>query len=235
MAIHSKFVVHWTGNDFHKRNTAITTSIREQYVERLRDDCVNGLFMKPGQETIHGSNGSDLTASISRVCFTEVRLSQVEDHARLYGMLGIGFHRDFVLSREGNPVLYVQNGDKGVLIENLAKVREFLEAENTAMLKNLEVVLGYLKNMSHQNVSELGFYEEMEWRVVHLERLMTKYIKAEDVSQHIYRLLVKLGDIKIIVFPDHETKNMAIADPDIRKFFNQCSPMMTTVEDCSNF
>jgi len=34
-------------------------------------------------------------------------------------MLGIGFHRDFVLSREGNPVLYVQNGDKGVLIENL--------------------------------------------------------------------------------------------------------------------
>ena len=235
MAIHSKFVVHWTGNDFHRRNTAITARIREQYVERLRDDCLNGLFMKPGEETIHGSNGTSLTAWISRVCFTEVRLSQAEDHARLYGMLGIGFHRDFALSREGNPVLYVQNGEKGVLIENLVKVREFLETENAAMLANLEVVLGYLKNMSHQNASDLEFYEEMEWRILHLDRLMDEYIEAEDASQNIYRLLVKPGDIKIIVFPDHETKQMAVADSDILDFFKQGFPMMTTVKDCSNF
>jgi len=120
--------------------------------------------MRPGEEVIHGSNGTSLSSKISRICFTEIGLSQAENHARLYGMLGIGFHRDFIMEREGNPALYVQNGDKGVLIENLAKVFTFLREKDREVLAQLEVVGGYLKNMSHQNEMDLEFYEEMEWR-----------------------------------------------------------------------
>ena len=191
MSIHSKFVIHWTGRDFHRRNSPITKSIREQYVERLRDDFLKGLFMRPGQEAIHGRLGTSIEATISRICFSEVRLSQAEDHARLYGMLGIGFHRDFVLERMGNPVLYVQNGDNGVLIECMDTVHKLLSnksKENQASNKSKEsqalgswgIVLGYLKNMSHQNDPNLEFYEEMEWRIVHLTHLEeNKYIKVE--------------------------------------------------------
>lgn len=104
--------------------------------------------------------------------------------AGMYGKLGIGFHRDFVLERLGNPVLYVQNGDAGVMIENLHKVSKFLKTKDDSIHKSLEVVLGYLKNMSHQNVPHLEFYEEMEWRIVHLTHLKGQYIQVEDSSQH---------------------------------------------------
>jgi hypothetical protein len=191
--------------------------------------------MRPGTETIYGSNGFSLKAGISRVCFTEVRLSQAEDHARLYGKIGIGFHRDFILEREGNPALYVQNGDKGVLIENLAKVTSFLEGKDKEVLGYLAVVSGYLKNMSDQNSRNLEFYEEMEWRIVQLDRLMGKYIEVEDVSKHFYRLKLNPADIKIIVFPDHETKQKAVTNPDIVAFFRNDFPMITTLEDCISF
>jgi hypothetical protein len=196
--------------------------------------------MRPGQETIHGRQNRSIEAKISRICFSEVRLSQAENHARQYGKLGIGFHRDFVLERMGNPVLYVQNGKNGVLIENLHRVATFLlkkeklkEDEETH--GSLEIVLGYVKNMSHQNDPDLKFYEEMEWRIVHLSHLMGKYIVEEDASQHFYRLTLDPEDIKIIVFPDDETMKMAVSDPDISDFFNQNFPMMTTLADCSNF
>jgi hypothetical protein len=191
--------------------------------------------MRPGEEIIHGRLGTHIKATISRICFSEVRLSQAEDHARLYGKLGIGFHRDFVLERLGNPVLYVQNGDKGVLIENLDRVVGFLRTKDPLIHQSLEVVFGYLKNMSHQNVPNLEFYEEMEWRIVHLTHLEGQYIQVEDSSQHFYRLTLEPNDIKIIVFPDDETMKMAISDSDISDFFNRNFPMMTTLADCSNF
>ena len=237
MPIHSKFVVHWTGHDFHPQTSQISRSIREQYVERLRDDCLNGLFMKPGEETIHGRLTTSIKATISRICFSEVRLSQAEDHARQYGRLGIGFHRDFILERMGNPVLYVQNGDNGVLIEILHKVNQFLSTKEADKLTHdsFKIVLGYLKNMSYQNDQKLDFYEEMEWRIVHLTHLMGNYIKDEDPSQYFYRLTAKPEDIKIIVFPDNDTMKMAVMDSDISGFFNQNFPMMTTLADCNNF
>ena len=236
MSIHSKFIVHWTGHDFHKPKSPITDGLRHQYVERLRNDCLKGLFMRPGEEEIYGSDDTSLKASISRVCFTEIRLSQVENHAKFYGSLGIGFHRSFILEREGNPALYVQNGDKGVLIEQLAKLAYYLkDLPDRTMYERLSVVSGYLKNMSHHNNPDLEFYEQMEWRIVHLNRLMGKYIEVEDASQYFYRLKLKSDDIKIIVFPDHETKQDAVANHDIAKFFSDGFPMMTTVADCESF
>ena len=89
--------------------------------------------------------------------------------------------------------------------------------------------------MSHQNASHLEFYEEMEWRIVHLTHLMGKYIKDEDPSQYFYRLTLEPEDLKIIVFPDHETKEMAVKNSDISGFFKQGFPMMTTLPDCSSF
>lgn len=193
--------------------------------------------MKPGAETIHGRGGAKIKAAISRVCFTEVRLSQAAKHAMRYGMLGIGVHRDFVVKRGGNPVLYVQNSESDIITENLAKTFCFLEdnAKDTEAFLQFKLVLGFLKNMSHQNNSEFELYEEMEWRIVHVSRLMGQYFAEEDDDQFLYRVTLVPQDVKIIVFPDYETKQMTIQDDKIRDFFKNGFPMMTTVEDCKSF
>ena len=244
MLIHSKFLIHWTGRDFHVRNSPLTQDLREQYVQRLRDDCEKGFFMKKGRETIHGVGGAKINADISRVCFSEVRLSQAEKHAKMYGMLGIGVHRDFVIERGGNPVLYVRNGDTDMVTQNLANVYCFLadkakdedNEKEKQVLSELGLVLGFIKGMSHQNDSEFLWYEEMEWRIVHVKRLEGKYFTVEDATQHFYRVNpLYPQDVKILIFPDYDTKQMAIGDDGIKKFFKYGFPMMTTVEDCKSF
>lgn len=239
MSIHSKFLVHWTGRDFHSRNSALTRDIREQYVGRLLDDCLRGLFMKPGSEVIYGVGKTQITAKISRICFSEVRLSQAESHAKRYGMLGIGVHSDFVVKRQGNPVFYVQNGDEGLVIENLDHIAKYLKAnlkeKDKFLLSEFAVALGFLKGMSEPNNSKFEYYEEMEWRIVHTKRLERQYCIAQDKSKYIYRLTISPKDVKILVFPDYETKQMATEDDRIKDFFKNGFPMMTTVEDCKSF
>ncbi len=245
MLIHSKFLIHWTGKDFHRRNSPLTHDVREQYVERLRDDCLNGLFMKKGSEVIHGLGGANLKGDIARVCFSEVRLSQVEKHAKTYGILGIGFHRDFVIKTGGNPVFYLRNGDTDMVTQDIAfvysKLAEMAEGDNRVeekkMRNALGFVMGFLKGMSYQNDSEFLWYEEMEWRIVHSDTF-GRYFTVVDASQHIYRVKIEPQDVKILVFPDHETKQMAIEDDKndgMKNFFKHGFPMMTTVEDCKSF
>ena len=154
-----------------------------------------------------------------------------------YGDIGIGFDRDFVLQREGNPVFYVQNGDKGHVVENFGFLREYFDKQDKTRVKELEIILGYLKGMSDSDVSirDLKYYEEMEWRVVHLDRLEGNFISVEDRSRHIYRLKLEPEDIKIIIFSDSEAQKIAFNDKDISGFFENYLPMAVTLDECNNF
>ena len=153
--------------------------------------------------------------------------------------MGIGVHLDFVIEREGNPVLYVQNGDKGVIVENFHFLHKFVKKHSDPskdkMLDTLEIILGYLKSMSEPNETDLEYYDEMEWRIVHLERLMEKYFSKKDEGKDVYRIDLKPDDVKIIVFPDDITKEFALKDPYISKFFESHLPILTTLSDCENF
>jgi len=232
MGIHSTFIVHWTGKDID--HNAI--DIRQQYVARLINDCKFGLYMKKGRETITGSNSKAIWADISRVCFSEIRLSQAQRHANIYGKMGIGFHRSFVLERMGSPVFYVQNGSNGVIIEHFDYLHGFLAKNNHHdMLSRLQVIMGYLKNMSNPGDNDLIYYEEMEWRVVHLGCLEGKHIIPEDITASIYRLNFQPEDVKLIVFPDKETKQLALSNNFILDYFKYHQPIMTTVSDCADF
>jgi hypothetical protein len=54
------------------------------------------------------------------ICFTEIRLSQAQTHAKQYGKLGIGFERDFIMDKGGRPVIYIPYKPKngGRLLED---------------------------------------------------------------------------------------------------------------------
>lgn len=96
---HSKFLVHWTG---HRDLEPLPDHEKtEKYALRLKDWYQNGLFTKrtidpelairlsgPGRPVNKLKN-----ERFVRLCFTEVRLSQADEHSKRYGRLGIGFTR----------------------------------------------------------------------------------------------------------------------------------------------
>jgi hypothetical protein len=89
--------------------------------------------------------------------------------------------------------------------------------------------------MSDTDDSKYDFYEEMEWRVTHLEELVPEYITVQDSKNYIYRLKLKAEDIRIVVFPDEETKKRALKDRYIDDFFKDYMPQIATLTDCGNF
>jgi hypothetical protein len=95
--------------------------------------------------------------------------------------------------------------------------------------------MGYLKNMSDTIETDFNYYEEMEWRVVHLHCLEGKFIMPIDKNLGTYRLKFTPDDVKLIVFPDSETKEMALRDAFFVDYFKQFQPILATINDCVNF
>lgn len=89
--------------------------------------------------------------------------------------------------------------------------------------------------MSDLKKNNLRYIEEMEWRVIHIKCLENKYIKPENPNAGIYRLIFKPEDVKLIVFPDKETKHLALNDNFVLDFFKIHKPIIVTLNDCDNF
>jgi hypothetical protein len=93
---------------------------------------------------------------VPRTCFTELKLSEVEKHAGLYGRLGVGFKRPFVVDRGGMPVWYYPHWSKkwpdalGGVGDAVARVRPFLRPMGT-----------------QPGRCSYDLLDESEWRIVH--------------------------------------------------------------------
>lgn len=118
-AVHSDFIVHWTGRDidkeegerWHKADHRSLTSeaANHRYLERLRSILEHGLWLTEEASKV----GDTRVPPIARCCFTELRLSDSRRHARRYGRLAIGVKRPFLFRRGGRPLAYVgyRNGN----------------------------------------------------------------------------------------------------------------------------
>lgn len=239
MALHSHFLVHWTGREFHKLGepcslkTAKGDSIREKYLERLEDTLKEGLFMKNGAETIRCIGESPMTTPrVPRVCLTEIRLSQSREHAKRYGLLGIGFHRNFVLKVGGNPAFYVQPVAVAGLFRHL--LREEIGSGHVAHL------LGFLKTMydTQEGQDKLtDLYEEMEWRILcpPASDVDRQFFRPDGRTSDAHRLILEPKNISLLVFPDRRTLNMARTRQVFERYFSQHTPTLTTLTDCGHF
>jgi len=239
MSIHSKFLIHWTGRSINSGSTPSPEPKSAQYLALLKSIVLGGFDMKEGTERIQGREDSEIAITVPRVCFSEIRLRDVPQHCGKYGHLGIGFSRQFVLVRYGCPVFYIQNGPKGVVIENLARIHQFLgqcdSANQTEYVKDLDVVLGFLKNMWGNHQQELEFYDEMEWRIVYLTHMNGPYCEPPR-SGRCPVLKIEPSDIKLLVFPDDGVRKAALEDEDLHeRLFRSHTPVLATVEECGNF
>lgn len=241
MEVHSKFIVHWAGKEI-TRNISLSPTDSKLYLELFKKIVKEGLLLTRGSELIHGRSNKYIKAETARVCFTEIRLSQVKSHALKYGLLGIGFDRQFICERYGNPVFYVQNHlEYGVVIETLDYLRGYLQQRKDnnddraeEMIKFLEVPLCFVKNMSERtNSTQFDCYDEMEWRIIHLDHMENRFIEKRGEK---YYLKFSPSDIKILVYPDTRTKESALNDAQLKEsIFNHHFPIIATIEECEHF
>ena len=234
--LHAQFLVHWAGKEFHKPLTApLDDNLRKEYVDTLIGILEKGFKMLHRREEIYDLDGKVLEAFISRVCFTEIKLSLAKEHAGRYGYLGIAVDRDFVLERYGNPVFYINSGKSNVAV-NANKVLEFLQRDPKYkdILAEYRTLLAYFKNMNDRGCNDLKYYDELEWRVAHLNRLESEgRIAVVDRAKYEYMLKLNPSDVKVLVFPDDETRKLAFERPGLSELLD--SPICLTINDCENF
>lgn len=226
MGIHSKFLVHWTGKDIED---CPVTEKSQLYVERLKDDLEKGLFAK---RTSEDSIRYWKIKNLVKICFTEIRLSQTQTHAERYGKLGIGFTRDFIMNKGGRQVIYVPfdaKDDSRLLEDSIRNVYE-KSNDNGEIHRSSKWIMAHVKRMSNEKDDD--YYEEMEWRLVYDER-STHFTNGE--TKNVHRLKFEASDIKVIIFPDENTKQQSLSDNVIRDYFSKHLPIMATLDDCRNF
>jgi hypothetical protein len=242
----SKYLVHWTGKDIQSDIFSLTDDQRQDYLVRLFSILEDGFWMTKPQEMIYGRGGSVITYKAHMTCFTEIRLSAAEDHAKRYGLLGIGVLREFVLDLLGGPVHYVRNRPNEAIIGNIYSLFELIKknkaknviSQGNVPQKILEFVVSFFKPMTTANGEEdFSYLNEQEWRIVHSYLLENKKIIPTGKQKPKYRITLKPEDVKLIVFPDEKTRNLGYKHCRFSKWvkYLEAPPIMVTLEECGYF
>ena len=240
----SEMLVHWTGSNLATPNS---------FVERLRSLYKNGLFyveLKVDTLRGFGSNDRELP-SMPSVCFTEMRLRDAHRFSIRYGKLGIVFHRTYLMRQGGaNPVFYLQSDNNGIVNTIVARLSERASGNFSRLHDScysdqfenfdLKFALSFCKPMSDPGDQQLSYFEEHEWRmVVHPgwptdgSQLPAEYASCESSpSGRAFRFQHK--DVQAIVFPDRQTRQVAMADETMREYFKDHIPQMIDLDLCGN-
>jgi hypothetical protein len=175
-AIHSDFLVHWTGKDLDAKHDPEwgaggksvidkESSLSRAYIGRLHNILKYGLWLTEEPESLQVEGNEIKVPSIPKLCFTELKLSESRTHAKHYGRLGIGVKRPYLFSRFGRPLAYF---GYHVQIQN----DPFLKAcVNDFKDKSL---LNFFKPMNSGSTLNYDFYNESEWRILFVQDLLEK-------------------------------------------------------------
>ncbi len=99
-AVHSDFLIHWTGKDLDykydqqwydsdKSQVDRHSDLARMHLYRLHNILKYGLWLTEEPASVWSLDGEEITIpSIPKTCFTELKLSESRRHARLYGCIG---------------------------------------------------------------------------------------------------------------------------------------------------
>ena len=171
---HSDFIIHWTGKDIENIEKNKDKK-NDRYLKRLYSILKWGLWMTKDDkdEIIKLYNGEELQRpSVAKTCFTELKLSQAEYHAKKFGSLGIGFKRTFLFARLGSPMFYYHPGKP--------KNWFFPEYMNKPHFdKKNDFFSCFYKEMCPPKGKywKYSFFDESEWRIIYSEEIKEKLQK----------------------------------------------------------
>jgi len=175
---HSDYLVYWTGKDILKEESpnqkTYSDPIVQAFLKRLKNILHFGLWMTKhkGEDFILVNQRKFKKPLVSRVCFTELKISDSMTHAINFGAMGIGFKRLFVVNRMGSPVYYIPECGQVGIHPFFPPFGQWYD-EN-----NIDERFAFFKNMSSQR-NEQGYiaydlYEESEWRIICSDSLLKK-------------------------------------------------------------
>jgi hypothetical protein len=259
------YIVHWTGKGIEARlkSGVINNEQRHQeYIELLGSILNDGLWLSPlPEEWLVGERDDLIPYTSHAACFSEIRLSAAREHAHSYGHLGIGVSRDFVAARNGGPVAYTGNTGS-MLVANLMVVRRALEfLEGQGLRAEIDALLGQHagSGLGAKTVSEMRHYiatamglmrttskehdrpryellDEHEWRVIHTHN--RPWLNGDGTEDDPFRMSIASNDLRLVVFPDGETRKRALSDPAIQKALG-ADPgdgrVLVTLDECRHF
>jgi abortive phage resistance protein AbiGi (putative antitoxin) len=168
-AVHSDFLIHWTGKDIDEalhptwdddsHSSKTDQKVTDLYLRRLRDILTYGLWITQEMERKFWVSSREITIPATpQCCFTELKLSESRRHAKRYGRLGIGVKRPFLFQRSGRPVAYFGFGEQ----RHNDKFLEACEAD----LRDKRL-LNFFKPMnSHLGRLNYDLYGESEWKLL---------------------------------------------------------------------
>jgi hypothetical protein len=176
-AIHSDFLVHWTGKDLdcsfdphwgNRDKSEMDDILLEKYLERLSNILKYGLWLTAEpQKTLDVGGLMVKIPSTPKTCFTELKLSESRTHARRYGRLGIGVKRPYLFTRCGRPLAYYGFHEQ-------VQHDEFLKACATEFTN--PDLLNFFKPMNSSQTLNYDLYAESEWRIILIQELLNREI-----------------------------------------------------------
>ena len=104
--------------------------------------------------------------------------------------------------------------------------------DNKEIHRSSKWIMAHVKRMSNGKGED--YYDEMEWRLVHDESPHNKHF-TKGKGNRIHRLKFAPHDVKVIIFPDENTKQLSLKEDAIRDYFSEHMPIMAALDDCRNF
>jgi len=186
-AIHSDFLIHWTGGeDIDERDkdgnlnwckpdkdkSKTTEDETKKYIKRLHDILKFGLWMnkKNDPETIKVNGQKFEKPLVARTCFTELKLSEIREHARKFGRLGIGVKRYYLFDRLGSPMKYIQCDTQNLFFPPYS----IYDKDNPECEK-----FSFYKHMCSGRPLTYDLFSESEWRIIYSENIKEKLNNQE--------------------------------------------------------
>jgi len=152
--IHRQQLFHWIGKGIEKESSGngrkLNDAQREEYVSHLRKSIESGLWMtKPSTEQVTVGNQS-FSQNLPVTCFTEWSLDRSRPHTLRYGRLGLGFPKNIILIKGGQPVSYFKStGAKRLYAAAMVNLLRYFEAHQESQeMKDLFLELQYVLSFS---------------------------------------------------------------------------------------
>lgn len=119
-----------------------------------------------------GSNGTKRGVAIPMICFCDIPLLRVQEHAECYGEYIIGIDKNYAeaLYQNLNPVLYLFSNRMSLALCDISVSKDNFKCEHTHdYSQSVNHLIAYSKRYSGFDLyrnKETCFYDEREWRTV---------------------------------------------------------------------
>ncbi len=169
--IHKQQLFHWIGSHIEDKAGAkgLDDALREEYVACLRGALENGLWVKKPRDPDQIKDGKLVKVTRPITCFTEWSLGQSLAHTTRYGRLGLGFPKRFVISRGGQPIVYVRD--------------QTIKNPYTSSLLVLAQYFAELKSGSGLTTSQVDSLREHFAYVAHFAKIIKKSATRGDTAK----------------------------------------------------